>query len=171
MVEKPPSQTGWKPGGRERLADCHQPIQSCSQSRWAKEYLSVLLCVICISPEPLIRSTSHLAGVLQGTQGCAVLNLVQFGHASTFNINKPWIKKAHSALCSSGGGASGLCRLRRACRPKRARAPDNAASSNTRSLLGAKQSSQNRPRLTDCRSLYNQTILHFPGVNMSRISG
>lgn len=39
---------------------------------------NLCMCVLPISRQLFIRSTSHLLGVLLGTQGCAVL--VQFGH-------------------------------------------------------------------------------------------
>lgn len=42
--------------------------------------MSVCVYVSRISREPFIRLTSHLTGVWLGTQGSAVLNLVQFGH-------------------------------------------------------------------------------------------
>lgn len=42
--------------------------------------------VFHISREPFIQSTSHLVGVLLGTQGCAASHLVRFGHAILINF-------------------------------------------------------------------------------------
>ena len=48
-------------------------------------YACMYVCmhVLCIFQEPFIRSTPHLVGVLLRTQGRAVSNLVQLGHATS----------------------------------------------------------------------------------------
>lgn len=70
----------------EKIRKMHwKMLQTAELPSWfLSNYKARNLClyVLCISPELFIQSTSHLMGVLLGTQGLAVSNLVKSGHST-----------------------------------------------------------------------------------------
>lgn len=70
-----------------------QTASQCSQLQRRRNRKHILnqnniicLYVHWISRELFLRSTSHLAGVLLGTQACAMSNLVQLGHVTRLRL-------------------------------------------------------------------------------------
>lgn len=75
----------------------------------AKDSLSSRRCILQLLQQSLIRSVLHLAGISLLTQKSARSNLAQITPDKFNNslINIELTRQWH--LCSSGGGASGLC--------------------------------------------------------------
>lgn len=61
---------------------------------------NLCMCVLHVSWEPFIQSTSNLMGVLLGTEGRAVLKLVRFGQVTRSIIN--WINKQQHSVQLQG---------------------------------------------------------------------